>query len=33
MTMMFGPHTGAVPAPGNDELAVLERYRPLVPKG
>ncbi len=31
MTMMFGPHTGIVPAPRNDELAVLERHRPLVP--
>jgi para-nitrobenzyl esterase len=30
MTMMFGPHTGLVPAPRNDELAVLERHRPLV---
>ena len=29
-TMMFGPHTGMVAAPRNDELAVLERYRPLV---
>jgi para-nitrobenzyl esterase len=30
MTMMFGPHTGLVPAPRNDELAALERHRPLV---
>jgi para-nitrobenzyl esterase len=29
-TMMFGPHTGLVPAPRNGELALLERYRPLV---
>jgi para-nitrobenzyl esterase len=29
-TMMFGRQTGMVPAPRNDELAVLERYRPLV---
>ena len=33
MTMMFGPHTGVMPAPRNDELAVLERSRPLVAKG
>jgi para-nitrobenzyl esterase len=30
LTMMFGPHTGLVPAPRNEELAVLERHRPLV---
>jgi para-nitrobenzyl esterase len=30
-TMVFGPHTGLVEAPRNPELAVLERYRPLVP--
>jgi para-nitrobenzyl esterase len=29
-TMLFGPHTGLVPAPRNAELAVLERHRPLV---
>jgi para-nitrobenzyl esterase len=28
-TMIFGAHTGLVPAPRDRELAVLERYRPL----
>jgi len=29
VSMIFGPHTGPVAAPRNDELGVLERYRPL----
>jgi para-nitrobenzyl esterase len=32
-TMMFGTHTGLVPAPRDRELEVLERYRPLPSKG
>jgi para-nitrobenzyl esterase len=30
LTMMFGPQTGLVEEPRNEELAVLERARPLV---
>jgi hypothetical protein len=29
--MIFGQKTGMVEAPRDRELAVLERYRPLVP--
>jgi para-nitrobenzyl esterase len=29
-TMVFGPHTRLELAPGNEELAALERYRPLL---
>jgi para-nitrobenzyl esterase len=29
-TMIFGAHTRLEPAPRNEELAVLERARPLV---
>jgi para-nitrobenzyl esterase len=32
-TMMFGAHSGLVPAPRDPELAVLERYRPLPAGG
>jgi para-nitrobenzyl esterase len=32
-TMLFGPHSGAVHAPRNQELAVLEHHRPLVASG
>jgi hypothetical protein len=28
--MVFGPHTRLELAPGNEELAALERYRPLL---
>lgn len=30
-TMVFGPHTRLVEAPRDEELAIFERYRPLVP--
>ena len=32
-TMLFGPHSGTVHAPRNQELAVLEHHRPLVANG
>jgi para-nitrobenzyl esterase len=32
-TMVFGARSGLVEAPRDDELAVLERHRPLAPPG